>query len=54
MVRFQGLTAAALGAILSALVQELSVKHVVFPPRRLLQSMEADLVVPFRPKPVMD
>lgn len=51
MVRFQGLTAAALGVMLSAQAQGSTGDQHLAPPPTLL---EADSLVPRGPEPVMD
>lgn len=56
MVRFQGLTVAALGVMLSAQAQGSSGEHrgPMSPPPPLLDSVSADSLVPRGPEPVMD
>lgn len=55
MVRFQGLTAGALGVMLSAQAHgSTGDQHLAFNPPTLLEAMGADSLVPRGPEPVMD
>lgn len=55
VVRFQGLTAAALGVMLSAQAQgSRGDQCLAFTPSTLLDKMSADSLVPRGPEPVMD